>query len=235
MMGFIFVELFDKEFWMGTEEWKFLWEIILRTSVMFLIIILGIKILGKRGVKQLSIFELVVIIGLGSAAGDPMFYKDTGILSAVFVFIVVITLYRLVTFLVENIHPFEIFMEGKPHILIKEGEFYLKNSKKEDLGTEELFSALRIEKVSQLGQIKLAIEEISGEISVFFYEDKNVKYGLPILPGVEISKVKWIESEDYYSCTFCAHTEMKEPGEAGKCVNCGKDEWVKSNNEKRIS
>lgn len=235
MTGFIFAELLGKEFWMGAEEWKFIWEIILRTSVMFLIIILGIKILGKRGVKQLSIFELVVIIGLGSAAGDPMFYKDTGILSAVVVFTVVITLYRIVTLLVEKFHPFEIFMEGKSHILIKDGEFHLKNAKKEDLGTEELFSALRMEKVSQLGQIRLAIEEITGEISVFFFEDENVKYGLPILPGVDPPKLKYITSAGYYSCSFCAHTEMKEPGEAGKCENCGKDQWVKSENEKRVS
>jgi uncharacterized membrane protein YcaP (DUF421 family) len=46
-----------------------------RTGIMFLVIIFGLRLLGKRGVKQLSVFELVVIIGLGSAAGDRCFTK----------------------------------------------------------------------------------------------------------------------------------------------------------------
>lgn len=60
---------------LGTEDWSFLTEVALRTFIMFLIIIIGLRFMGKRGVKQLSVVELVVIIGLGSAAGDPMFYK----------------------------------------------------------------------------------------------------------------------------------------------------------------
>lgn len=76
---FLTSESFDlKQILLGSEEWSFLLETVLRTSIMFLIIIFGLRLLGKRGVKQLSVFELVVIIGLGSAAGDPMFYKDVG-------------------------------------------------------------------------------------------------------------------------------------------------------------
>lgn len=49
---------------------------------MFTILLLTLKLAGKRGVKQLSIFETVIIIALGSAAGDPMFYEDVGIVPA---------------------------------------------------------------------------------------------------------------------------------------------------------
>ncbi|MBP3839941.1 MAG: DUF421 domain-containing protein, partial [Chryseobacterium sp.] len=53
---------------LGSEEWSFLPEVALRTLIMFIIIITGLRFMGKRGVKQLSVVELVVIIGLGSAA-----------------------------------------------------------------------------------------------------------------------------------------------------------------------
>jgi uncharacterized membrane protein YcaP (DUF421 family) len=66
-------------FFIGSEDWEFLFEIGLRTFFMYIIILFGLRLLGKRGVKQLSIFELVVIISLGSAAGDPMFYKEVGL------------------------------------------------------------------------------------------------------------------------------------------------------------
>ena len=48
---------------LGGEEWSFLPETMLRTSIMFLVILTALSLLGKRGVKQLSVFELVVIIG----------------------------------------------------------------------------------------------------------------------------------------------------------------------------
>ena len=87
-----------KELMMGSEEWSFLIETAFRTLIMFTVVLVGLTILGKRGVKQLSVFELVVIIGLGSAAGDPMFYKDVGLLPALMVFTIVIGLYVMVTY-----------------------------------------------------------------------------------------------------------------------------------------
>lgn len=69
-----------KELLLGGDDWNFLPEVILRTFIMFLMIVISLRVLGKRGVKQFSIFELVVIFGLGSAPGDPMFYKDVRIL-----------------------------------------------------------------------------------------------------------------------------------------------------------
>ncbi|WP_415327302.1 DUF421 domain-containing protein [Chryseobacterium sp. MMS23-Vi53] len=232
----IFLLKFDwKELLMGHEEWSFILEIILRTAIMFLTIIIGLRVLGKRGVKQLSIFELVVIIGLGSAAGDPMFNKDVGIVSSIVVFIVIILLYTIVTYFIAKNKKFEQLIEGKSICLIENGEFSIENFKKENLGSDEFFAELRLKGISQLGQIEKAIEESSGEISVFFYEDENVKYGLPIMPDSLEHPLKNINKQGYYSCTFCGHTESKESGNAGKCKKCRKDKWVISSNKKRIT
>src|SRR5690606_24933178 len=233
-MLMIFSEISLNELALGKENFQFLWEVLLRTSIMVCIIILGVKILGKRSVKQLSIFELVVIIGLGSAAGDPMFYSDVGIIAALIVFIVVICFYRLVTYLVERFDFIENFMEGKPQILIRDGKFIFNENSSKDLGTEELFSALRMDKVSQIGQIRMAIEEINGEISIFFFEEENVKYGLPILPGSCDNPLEFIQKEGKYACTFCGNTESKSTGNAGNCPVCHHDKWVEASNEKRI-
>ena len=47
-------------------------EIGLRTLVMFTVILLFLRLFGKKGVRQLSIFEVAIVIGLGSEAGDPL-------------------------------------------------------------------------------------------------------------------------------------------------------------------
>jgi uncharacterized membrane protein YcaP (DUF421 family) len=201
---------------------------------MFTIVLTSLRLLGKRGVKQLSVFELVVIIGLGSAAGDPMFYKDVGLLPALIVFTMVVTLYIFVTYLVGKNKKFEAVVEGKAVCLIKDGVFSIENFKKEILAQDEFFAELRLKGVSQLGQVEEAIEESSGSISIFYYPDEEVKYGLPIMPvSLEASPEK-IDKAGYYSCTFCGYTEKLEPAVKHKCPTCQKTKWVKSSNKKRI-
>ncbi|WP_027385440.1 DUF421 domain-containing protein [Chryseobacterium gregarium] len=235
MVSSFLLQLEWKEFLMGQEEWSFLFEIILRTSIMFLTIIIGLRILGKRGVKQLSLFELVVIIGLGSAAGDPMFYKEVGIASSIIVFMVIILLYTSVTYLIGKSKFLEKLLEGTSICLIENGEFSIENFKKENLGSDEFFAELRLKGISQLGQIERAIEEVSGEISVFYFEDSQVKYGLPIMPGSLENPTKTISMKGFYSCTFCGYTEEKDAGNAGSCCKCKKDEWVEASNKKRVT
>ena len=219
----------------GDENWDFLLEIILRTGLMITIIILALRILGKRGVKQLSIFELVVIISFGSAAGDPMIYKEIGILTAAVVLMVIILAYKILVFFIGRNKAFENIMEGRPLCLIKDGRFAMQNFRKESLGSHELYSALRVKGVSQLGQVQTAIEEISGDISVFYYEDHEVKYGLPIMPDVLEQGLTEIPAPGYYACTYCGFTESKTYRSATICTSCGKSEWLPASNSRRVT
>ena len=224
-----------KNMLMGGEDWSFLLEVALRTFIMFLIILISLRLLGKRGVKQLSIFELVVIIGLGSAASDPMFYKNVGIIPALSVFILIIVLYKFLTYLIGINKKFEFALEGKPGCLIKDGVFSIENFKKETLGADEFFSELRMQGISQLGQIDEAIEESSGNISIFYYPDQEVKYGLPIMPGYLDNYQIEITKRNHYSCTFCGYTQEIEPISQCKCPTCLKNKWVPASNRKRIN
>ncbi len=229
-------EILDfKQLLMGDNEWSFILEIVLRTALMFLIVLISLRLLGKRGVKQLSVFELVVIIGLGSAAGDPMFYKEVGLLSALIVFIVVIIAYKVTSHFVNTNKKFEVLLEGEATCLIEEGEFSLKNFKKEALAQDEFFAELRLKGVSHLGQVKLAIIETTGSISVFFYEDEDVKFGLPILPTLFKDKIYRIPQPDHYACTFCGNTQTMDQTSSLNCENCQKMEWVKAIQIRRVS
>lgn len=212
----------------------FLLEVIFRSTVMFTILLLTLKLAGKRGVKQLSIFETVIIIALGSAAGDPMFYEDVGIVPAAIVFLVIIILYRTVTWLTGKSKKFEEFIEGKTECLINNGKFSISSFKKETLAQDEFFSELRVKSIEHLGQVKHAFIEPSGEISVFFYEDKEVKYGLPILPALFNEKSKTILTNEIHACTFCGHTQEVQKGTAN-CEVCKKDEWVPAIKTLRIT
>lgn len=212
---------------------KFLVEVIFRTIIMFTVVLLTLKFAGKRGVKQLSVFEVVIIISLGSAAGDPMFYEDVGLIPAIMVFLIILTMYRAVTWLLAKSKRFESFIEGKTHCIIEDGKFSIQSFEKEDLAQDEFFAELRIKSIEHLGQVKNAYMETSGDISVFFYDDNNIKYGLPIRPQLFNLKSNNIAKSGIYACTFCANTQQLEPTKA-KCSVCGREEWVEAINTKRI-
>lgn len=211
----------------------FLLEVILRTAVMFTFLLITLKLTGKRGVKQLSIFETVIIIALGSAAGDPMFYHDVGIVPAIGVFVIVISLYRLVTVLASRNPGFERLIEGKTECLIAEGRFSIHKFDRESLAHDEFFSELRLKGVEHLGQVKSAYLETTGDVSVYFYEEKDIKYGLPLRPEFFCQKIKTVETENIYSCSRCADTKMLRPG-PHTCQLCGNDHWVLSQNTRRV-
>lgn len=212
----------------------FLFEVVFRSTIMFTVLLLTLKLAGKRGVKQLSIFETVIIIALGSAAGDPMFYEDVGIVPAIVVFMVIIFLYRLVTWLTGKSKNFEEFIEGKTECIIEDGKFSVETFKKESLAQDEFFTELRIKSVEHLGQIKNAFMETSGEISIYYYPDNEVKYGLPITPSFFNLKSKSIQKNGIYSCTFCGNTEDQKSGIA-TCKVCKKNEWVAAIKTLRIA
>jgi uncharacterized membrane protein YcaP (DUF421 family) len=224
-----------KELLLGGEDWNFLIEGAFRTFIMFTVIVISLRLLGKRGVKQLSVFELVVIIGLGSAAGDPMFYKDVGLLPAIIVFIMVISLYRFIMYLIGKSKKFEHIVEGSPVCLISEGKFSIDNFKKETLAQDEFFAELRMQGVMHLGQVQLGIIEITGNISLFFYPDEEVKYGLPILPALYDQRIQKIENETHFACSFCGYTEKLVPVNKHICPVCKRQEWVKAINKIRIT
>jgi uncharacterized membrane protein YcaP (DUF421 family) len=213
---------------------NFFLEVLFRSTVMFLALLITLKFTGKRGVKQLSVFETVIIIALGSAAGDPMFYEDVGIIPALVVFACILLLYRLITWLTAKNKKIEEFLEGKTICFIEDGEFSIENFKKESLAQDEFFTELRIKSIAHLGQVKAAYIETTGEISVYYFPDEEVQYGLPIVPNLFINKSQIIPTKDIYSCTNCGFTEEKNK-EKDICKICKKDEWVKSINTTRIT
>ena len=213
---------------------SFLLEVVFRSAVMFIVLLITLKLAGKRGVKQLSVFETVIIIALGSAAGDPMFYEEVGIIPAITVFIVVIGLYRLVTWLTGKSKKFEGFIEGKPECLIQEGRFSFAKFEKSSIAQDEFFMELRLHSIEHLGQVRVAYIEPSGNISVFFYSNEQVKPGLPLLPEVFATRSKNIPYSGTYSCSTCGFTTHLEP-ETAICAVCERDEWVPSIQSLRIS
>src|SRR3989337_303195 len=199
---------------------------------MFFVILASLRIVGKRSISQLSLFELGLIIGLGSAAGDPMFYKDVGLLPGIMTFVVIIALYRFITFLINNNDKIEKALEGEPVYIAEDGVITYENFQKEPIAHEEFFAQLRIKHVTHLGQIKFAILETNGTVSVVFFPDEEVKWGLPILPHLCSDTFNKLSTKGKYSCVHCGNIEDVTSGiDISNCQVCQKNDWVHAIND----
>jgi uncharacterized membrane protein YcaP (DUF421 family) len=149
----------------GDGEYIFLVEIVVRTTLMFLFTLALIRLLGKRGMAQLTAFELIIIVALGSAVGDPMFYPDVPLVHG---FVVVATVVFLEWVLaIMTLHPkAENIIVGKPFVVIENGVVREEPLDKALLTKEELAEMLRLGGVARLDDVELAIMETAGKLSI---------------------------------------------------------------------
>ncbi|QJD81188.1 DUF421 domain-containing protein [Spirosoma rhododendri] len=206
--------------------WTFLGEVAFRTVFMFAILLIALTVSGKREVRQLSIYELVLVIGLGSAAGDPMFYDDVPLSSSVVVFVVMMACYKLVTYISDRVKKVRNVLEGKPVYIVEDGRILVNNLDHEDITREELFADLRVQGIRQLGQVQTTILEPNGQISIFQFEGGEVREGLSIMPKKLDERTASLTQPGTYACYTCGHVETYyQPVTAPICRQCGQSDW----------
>ena len=144
---------------------EFLAEVALRSLYTFVLVFIFLKITGRRGVRQMSLFEVLIILTLGSAAGDVAFYDDVPLLPVLVVFITLALLYRGIMWLMGHSEKLEDLLEGKPIVVVEEGQLAWEKLHAENMTEFEFFMELRVNSVEQLGQVRLAILETNGQIS----------------------------------------------------------------------
>ena len=157
-------------------------EIVFRTVVIFGWLLLMLRLMGKRGLAQLSAIEFAIVIALGSAAGDPMFYPEVPLLHAMLVITLVVGLQQGMAWLIRRSERFETFVEDRPNELVRSGRIQIEEMEYAKLSLEDLLESLRNHGVRQLGEVQRAYLEQNGQLSVFKHERDQAPPGLPVAP-----------------------------------------------------
>lgn len=156
-------------------------EIALRTTVLFLFALVLIRTMGKRSLGQLSTFDFVIIIALGSAVGDPMFYDDVPLLYGMLVVAVVVVMERALAFVTSRRPHVERFVDSTPTVLVRDGIVDYAALRSEMMSPSELFQALRVNGLKQLEDVVLAVLEPSGQVSIRTGEGRELTTDLWVL------------------------------------------------------
>ena len=163
-----------------------------------------------------------------------MFNEDVAILPAVIVFAAILLFYRLITYFASKSQKFEKLLEGDSLYIIEDGRFVVMDESNHTFAKDEFFAEMRQQSIEHVGQVRIAILESNGAISFYYYSDKEVKPGLPIVPKVYRARSCTVMESGLYACTFCGNTENLAAGNH-QCKRCTKNEWVGAISTLRLS
>ncbi len=212
----------------------FLLEVLLRTILLYLYTLLLLRLLGKRGVKQLTFFEFAIILALGSAAGDPMFYDDVPLLHGALVITIIVLVQRAIVVITEKNRKLEVIFESSPRRLIKEGVLELNALEEEKLSKDEVFSRLREAGLRHLGQVERAYLEPSGNISIWQTEPDKINPGLTLMPDEDpdyptvYEQGQAVPQDNVYLCQHCGRSRLLKESEGFPICECGSKKWLEA-------
>ena len=144
----------------------YLFEIALRIVMLFLLLLLIIRLLGKREQQNLSPMQQMLMIALGSAAGDVMLYPQVSVAYAALVLIGVTLLTVAMENLANRSQKVRDYLESRPRVIVHNGVVDYQALRSERTTERELFASLRAAGAVGLAQVELAILEVTGGISV---------------------------------------------------------------------
>jgi uncharacterized membrane protein YcaP (DUF421 family) len=140
-------------------------DIVLRSIVIFVFILLLMRVLGRRELSSLEPFDLVILVVIGDFVQQGVTQQDysvTGAVLAVGTLGVLTVLVSWLSFRFPRLRP---ALEGRPIVLLEDGEAIEGNMKRERITIEELAAAARLQQIDSLGQVKWAVLETGGQIS----------------------------------------------------------------------
>jgi hypothetical protein len=208
-------------------------ETFARTALLFLFALVLVRLLGKRALGQVSPYEFVVLIAMGSALGDPMFYPNVAMLPPMLAMATIVLMQRAVSWATERSERLERFVDGQSLECVREGAVVPGSLHKEVVAPDELMMMLREKGIENLAEVRLAVLETSGRLSVFPHRGGGERWGLSlesVLPGSEHRRVAAgdrVAVGGPYACVSCGHTRPVAPGQAPRpCPECSGEQWL---------
>jgi uncharacterized membrane protein YcaP (DUF421 family) len=147
-------------------EYNLILSIIVRTIIVTFLILFIIRWLGNKGLGQLTTFELIILVGLGSAVGDPMIYaEEISIPQAFTAIVIVVILFKVFDYFTMKSHRFSKLTVPEAILLVKDGEMVENGLHKARIDDREFESYMRIHGIEDISEVKLSYLEVNGQVS----------------------------------------------------------------------
>ena len=146
-------------------------EIVLRTGCIYMLVLLGVRLTGKREVGQMTPFDLTLLLLLSNAVQNAMTGPETSLVGGVAAALTLLVLNYVIAEMSGANRRFRKMVQGSPSLLIHNGELILPHLAKEHVTVDEVQRACREHGISCVDEVALGVLEVDGSISLLKYDD----------------------------------------------------------------
>ena len=151
--------------------WHIFPQIILRTGTIYLLVLIGVRLSGKREVGQMTPFDLTLLLLLSNSVQNAMTGPDTSLMGGAVAAGTLLILNYLVADLSGANRRFRRWIQGEPSLLVHDGKPIEAHMAREHVSMDELHRALREHGINSCDQVALAVLEVDGSISCLKYDE----------------------------------------------------------------
>jgi uncharacterized membrane protein YcaP (DUF421 family) len=137
-----------------------------KTAIIYLFLVAGLRLLGKRELGQMTIYDLVLIIVLANSVQNAMVGNDTTLFGGLAAALTILVLNRIFALLIVRYPALAHQMVGEPVLIVNDGKLLLNRMKREGVTREIVMAALREHGLSRPEDAHMCVLEVDGTISV---------------------------------------------------------------------
>ena len=148
-------------------------SVVLRTAIVYIFLVVGFRLLGKREAGQLSTLDLVVLLVIANAVQNAMVGQSTSLIAGLVAAGVILTLDLVLHAAADRWAPFRNALDGEPTLLVDHGTVLVANLRQEGISDRELMVALRQNQLLSPDEALYVFLETNGQISVIPRRDES--------------------------------------------------------------
>lgn len=159
--------------------------VFIRTIIIYVFLVLGMRLMGKRTIGELQPFEFTITLALADLACMPMQDISVPLLYGLVPLFVMFLLHYFITLITGKSIKFRRFINGKPVIVINEDGIDYRALNSLNVNVNDLLEGLRAQQFFSPEQVKYAVYETGGNLSIMEREEAVAPQGIPITLVVE--------------------------------------------------
>src|SRR5258708_6001350 len=146
-------------------------EIVVRTVVIYLVVLIGVRLSGKREVGQMTPFDLTLLLLISNSVQNAMTGPDTSLVGGIAAALTLLLMNYVIAEVSGTNRRFRKVVEGQPSLLIHDGQVITAHMAKEHVSMDELERALREHGINSCHDVALGVLEVDGSISCLKYDE----------------------------------------------------------------
>ncbi len=137
-----------------------------KTALIYLFLIVGLRLLGKRELGQMSVYDLVLIVVISNSVQNAMVGPDTSLGGGLVAALILLALNRLLTWLMIRNPRLERWIAGDPVLIVRDGQLLDAAMRKQGVTRDTVLAAMREHGLNRLEDVQMAVLEPDGAISI---------------------------------------------------------------------